>query len=471
MIDVFPFAGMPIAVMGLGKSGLVAARALAKSGAEVWAWDDSEDRRAKARAEGIPLVDLNACNWRELTTLVLSPGIPHTHPAPHPVAAQARANGVELVCDIELLGRSQRDASYIGVTGTNGKSTTTALLGHILKRAGRTVEVGGNIGAPALGLQPLGTDAYYVLELSSYQLELSFSITYDVAVLVNISPDHLDRHGGMDGYIAAKRNIFRRQTRPRTAIVGVDDPESRKLRDALVAADEQNVIAVSSGRRLERGVFALDGVLHDAIYGDAVKVIDLRPVTTLPGAHNWQNAAAAYAVARAVGLSPNGIAGGIATYPGLPHRQERVADIGGIGFVNDSKATNADAAAKALACYDVIYWIAGGRPKHGGIASLSEYFARIRRAYLIGEAADEFAGTLDGKAEFVKCGDLATAVAAASADAQADGARGGVVLLSPACASFDQFADYEARGDMFRRLVRSIAATEKGSIRRVGGAA
>ena len=471
MIDVFPFAGLPVAVMGLGKSGLVAARALAKSGAEVWAWDDSEDRRAKARAEGIALVDLNTCNWREITTLVLSPGIPHTHPAPHPVAAQARAHGVELICDIELLGRSQRDAGYIGITGTNGKSTTTALLGHILKRAGHTIEVGGNIGAPALGLQPLGPGAFYVLELSSYQLELSFSITYDIAILVNISPDHLDRHGGMDGYIAAKRNIFRRQTRPRTAVAGVDDPESRKLRDALVAADEQNVIAVSSGRRLERGAYALDGVLHDAIHGDAVKVIDLRPVTTLPGAHNWQNAAAAYAAARAVGLSPDKIAGGIATYPGLPHRQERVADVDGIAFVNDSKATNADAVAKALACYDVIYWIAGGRPKHGGIAGLSEYFPRLRRAYLIGEATDEFARTLEGKAEFVKCGDLAAAVAKAHADARDDATRGAVVLLSPACASFDQFVDYEARGDAFRRLVQSIAATENGRARRVGGAA
>lgn len=471
MIDVFAFAGMPVAVMGLGRSGLVAARALAKSGAEVWAWDDSEDRRARARTEGVSLVDLNACNWRELTTLVLSPGIPHTHPAPHPVAAQARAHGVELICDIELLGRSQRDAGYIGVTGTNGKSTTTALLGHILTRAGRSVEVGGNIGAPALGLKPLGTGDYYVLELSSYQLELSFSITYDIAVLVNISPDHLDRHGGMDGYIAAKRNIFRRQTRPRTAVVGVDDAESRKLRDALVAADGQNVIAVSSGRRLQRGVYALDGVLYDAIHGDAVKVIDLRPVTTLPGAHNWQNAAAAYAAARAVGLSSNNIAGGIATYPGLPHRQERVAEIDDIVFVNDSKATNADAAAKALACYDVIYWIAGGRAKHGGIASLSEYFPRVRRAYLIGEATEEFARTLEGKAGYVRCGDLATAIAKAHADAQSDAERGAVVLLSPACASFDQFADYEARGDMFRRLVRSIAATEDGRAKRLGGAA
>jgi len=310
-----------------------------------------------------------------------------------------------------------------------------------------------------------------LLELSSYQLELSFSITYDIAVLVNISPDHLDRHGGMDGYIAAKRNIFRRQTRPRTAVVGVDDPESRKMRDALVAADDQNVIAVSSGRKLDRGVYVVDGILHDAIHGDAVKAVDLRPVMTLPGAHNWQNAAAAYATARAVGLSPNKIAGGIATYPGLPHRQERVAEVGGVLFVNDSKATNADAAAKALSCYDAIYWIAGGRLKQGGIAGLTEYFSRLRRVYLIGEATSEFARTLDGKAEFVKCGDLATAAAKAYADARADAAPGAVVLLSPACASFDQFADFEARGAMFRRLVQSIAAADESPAKRAGGAA
>ncbi|MBI3706133.1 MAG: UDP-N-acetylmuramoyl-L-alanine--D-glutamate ligase, partial [Proteobacteria bacterium] len=228
MIDLFPFAGLPVAVFGLGKSGLVAARALAKSGADPWAWDDNEDRRAEARAAGVKLVDLYSCDWRDLTTLVISPGIPHTHPKPHPLAALARKHNVEIIGDIELLARSQRTASYIGVTGTNGKSTTTALIGHLLRRAGRVVEVGGNIGTPALALDALGPEGTFVLEMSSYQLEITVSITFDIAVLTNITPDRLDRHGGMDGYVAAKRRIFHRQTRPRAAVIGVDDEHCRR---------------------------------------------------------------------------------------------------------------------------------------------------------------------------------------------------------------------------------------------------
>ena len=460
MIDVYPFAGLPVAVMGLGKSGLVAARALASSGAEVWAWDDSEDRRTHARAEGVNLVDLYACNWHELTTLVISPGIPHTHPKPHPVAALARKNGVEIVCDIELLGRAQRACGFVGLTGTNGKSTTSALLGHILGAAGRTVEVGGNIGRPALDLAPLGAGGAYVLELSSYQLELTFSITFDIAVLINISPDHLDRHGGMDGYVAAKRNIFRRQTRPRTAIIGVDDAWCRKIHAELAKADDQIIIPISSGRRLERGVYAIDGRLFDAIDSELIEAIDLRPIATLPGAHNWQNAAAAYAAARALGVERGTISAAMATYPGLPHRQELIAEIDRIRFINDSKATNADAAAKALGCYEAIYWIAGGRPKEGGIRDLAPFFPRIRRAYLIGEAANDFAATLADDVTHTLSGDLANAVRAAFGDARSERVPGAVVLLSPACASFDQFSDFEARGETFRRLVRSLAKDE-----------
>ncbi len=468
MIDVYPFAGFPVAVMGLGKSGLIAARALASSGAEVWAWDDSEDRRTRARAEGVNLVDLYSCNWRELTTLVISPGIPHTHPKPHPVAALARKNGVELVCDIELLGRTQRACGFVGLTGTNGKSTTTALLGHILGSAGRAVEVGGNIGRPALELAPLGSGGAYVLELSSYQLELTYSITFDIAVLINISPDHLDRHGGMDGYVAAKRNIFRRQTRPRAAIIGVDDEWCRKIHAELAKADDQIIIPISSGRRLERGVYAIDGRLWDAIGAERIEAVDLRAIATLPGAHNWQNAAAAYAAARALGLERAAISVAIATYPGLPHRQELVAEIAGIRFINDSKATNADAAAKALGCYEAIYWIAGGRPKEGGIRALAPFFPRIRRAYLIGEAANDFAATLAGNVPSVLSGDLANAVRAAFDDARSDGVPGAVVLLSPACASFDQFTDFEARGETFRRLVHSLAEGGAPGERRAG---
>ncbi len=457
MIDVFAFNGLPVAVLGLAKSGLAAARALAASGADVWGWDDEPSAREAAQAAGIKLVDLAGCDWRELTTLVISPGIPHTHPRPHKVAELARRHNVEIIGDIELLARSQRQSAYVGVTGTNGKSTTTALIGHVLRGCGRKAEIGGNIGTPALALEPLGEDGTYVLEMSSYQLEITFSITFDVGVLLNISPDHLERHGGMAGYIAAKRRIFHRQTGGRVAIIGVDDEECRRLHAELAAAAEQRVIAISSGAKLERGVYAEGGELFDAIDGRRVRILDLRAIATLPGAHNWQNAAAAYAVARVMGADSKAIAAAMATFPGLPHRQEPVGRIAGVRFVNDSKATNAAAAARALACYDVIYWIAGGRPKEGGIRSLGPYFPRIRRAYLIGEAAEEFAATLEGKVAYVRAGELALAVRGARDEALAEGIEGAVVLLSPACASFDQFANFEARGDAFRAEVEARA--------------
>jgi UDP-N-acetylmuramoylalanine--D-glutamate ligase len=475
MIDVFPFAGLPVAVFGLGKSGIAAAEALKRGGAEVWAWDDSEDARARARARGVPLVDLYLCNWRELTTLVLSPGVPLHHPAPHRVVALARAAGCEVIGDIELLARTERAVAYVGVTGTNGKSTTTALIGHIFRVSGRRAEVGGNIGRPALELEPLGPDGAYVLEMSSYQLELTFSITFDVAVLLNITPDHLDRHGDMKGYVAAKRLIFHRQTRPRAAIVGVDDRECEKIFRELKAADEQEVIPISSTRRVEGGVFAEGGTLYDNAFvgrdprpdrgatknahGDSpaqpVAVADLAACRTLPGSHNAQNAAAAYAACVAAGIEPSVVVACLRSFPGLAHRQETIAIIDGIAYVNDSKATNADAAAKALACYPRVYWVAGGRAKEGGLAACAPYFDRVRRAFLIGEAADGFAEYLEGRVPATRSGDLATALAQARDAAIAD-KKGGVVLLSPACASFDQFANFEARGEAFCKLVEAL---------------
>ena len=456
MIDVFPFSGFPVAVLGLGKSGLTAARALQASGAELRVWDDDPGKRAAAEAAGLKVVDLATADWSDLTTLVISPGIPHSFPKPHPVAAKAKQAGAETICDIELLARVQREAGYIGITGTNGKSTTTALTGHILRHAGRTVEVGGNIGTPALALTALGAGAFYVLEMSSYQLEITPSITFDVGVLLNVTPDHLDRHGGMDGYIAAKRRIFQRQTAPRTAVIGVEDDITRAIWQDLVRQNDQVIVPISSGEKLPGGVYAQDGVLFDATGGKPQAVLDLRTVPTLPGAHNWQNAAAAYATARAVGVTPDTIAAGMRTYPGLAHRQERVGSIGGILFVNDSKATNADAAARALGCYDNIYWIAGGRPKEGGIASLASYFPRIRKAYLIGEAAQDFARTLADRVPYAMTGSLRPAIESAYADALRDGREGAVILLSPACASFDQFRDFEARGDAFRQIANAL---------------
>ncbi len=465
MIDVTPFTDRPIAVFGLGRSGLAAAEALHRSGMAVWAWDDDADARARAEAAGASLVDLYGCDWAALTSLVLSPGIPHTHPAPHPVAEAARAAGTEIIGDIELLGRCQRQAAYIGITGTNGKSTTTALIGHILLSAGITAEIGGNLGAAALSLAPLAKDGFYVLEMSSYQLELTVSVTFDVAVLLNISSDHLERHGGMDGYVAAKRLIFRRQSAAHTAVVGIDDASSRAIHDDLVAANDRVVVPVSAEGAVTGGVYVDGGILIDDTDGETAPVIDLRHIATLPGRHNWQNAAAAYAAARAAGLRPDAIAAAIKTYPGLAHRQERIAVIDDIAYVNDSKATNADAAARALACYDCIFWIAGGQAKAGGITGLEPHLSRVRRAFLIGEAADAFADSLSGLVEVHVSRDLASAVEAARRAALADDVAGAVVLLSPACASFDQFTDFEARGDAFRRLVEALPGRRDGEAR------
>jgi UDP-N-acetylmuramoylalanine--D-glutamate ligase len=461
MIECFYMEGLPVAVMGLGKSGLAAAKALAASKAEVWAWDDDPKKRAEAEAQGVKLVDLRSCDWSQLTTLVLSPGIPHTHPVPHPVAAAAKAAGVEIVGDIELLARAQREAGYIGVTGTNGKSTTTALIGHLLRMAGREVQVGGNLGMPALSLDPLEEGDFFVLEMSSYQIELTVSLTFDIAVLLNITPDHLDRHGGMAGYVAAKKRIFHRQTKPRAAVIGVDDDHCRRIHADLERAGDQRVFPISSEIAVRGGVYATDGMLIDDIDGAAVAALDLREVPTLPGRHNWQNAAAAYAAVRAAGVAAPVVAQCMRSYPGLKHRQEQVAASGGIRFVNDSKATNPEAAAKALASYANIYWIAGGKPKEGGLDALYPHLKNVRRAFLIGEASARFARALDGRVALEQCGELKKALASALAAAQRDGAKDAVVLLSPACASFDQFANFEARGDEFRRLVAELTAPRR----------
>ncbi|WP_119168584.1 UDP-N-acetylmuramoyl-L-alanine--D-glutamate ligase [Algihabitans albus] len=456
MIELPFFHGLPVGVLGLGSSGLAAARALQASGAEVWAWDDNEDARAHAAERGIPLVDLHRCDWQEPTSLILSPGIPHRYPAPHPVVELARDAGAEIIGDVELLGRAQADARYIGITGTNGKSTTTALLGHMLQLCNLDAQIGGNIGLPVMDLAPAGNSGTYVLEMSSYQLELTFCITFDIAVLLNITPDHLERHGGFDGYVAAKKEIFRRQTSPRTAIVGLDDETCRALHDELAAAGDQRVIGISAEREVPGGVYVIDGVLYDELDGRRVPAIDLYEVGSLPGRHNWQNAAAAYAAGRACQVDGAPLAASIRSFAGLPHRQERVTAIEGIAYVNDSKATNPEAAAKALASYPTIYWIAGGRPKDGGLEPCLPHLDKVAEAFLIGEASESFAAELEGKVTLQRCGDLATALAAATVAARRDGKPNPVVLLSPAAASFDQFASFEQRGDTFRRAVEAI---------------
>ena len=457
MIVVDSFRGRRVGVLGLAKSGRAAAEALAAGGAEVLAWDDNAKLR-EALAREVPLHDLTAADWGGIPALVLSPGIPHSFPEPHPAVLRARAAGAEIIGDLELLGRAQPDARYVGITGTNGKSTTTALIGHILGAAGKRVEVGGNLGTPALSFAPLGRDGTYVIEASSFQLELITSLRFDAAVLLNVTPDHLDRHGSMEGYIAAKQRIFDRQTGKSTAIIGVDDAICRDLCEELRRGPAR-VVPISVLQPVLGGVYVEESWLVDSLDGAPRLVLDLAFAERLPGAHNAQNACAAYAAARACGIEGAAATAAIRSFPGLAHRQELVGTVDGIRYINDSKATNADATEKALLCYPAIYWIAGGLPKAGGITPLAPHFGRLRHAFLIGRATEEFAATLEGSVPFTRCGDLATALNAASDQARRDGVADAVVLLSPACASYDQFKNFEERGDTFRALVAALEQT------------
>ncbi len=453
MIDLSQHAGRSIAVFGLGKSGISAALALQNGGAEVSAWDDDPLRRSMAQDFGVTLNDLYRTEWDAFTGLVLSPGVPLTHPAPHPLVARALITRIEIIGDMELFARSRPPGRVVGVTGTNGKSTTSALVTHLLQAAGREVRLGGNIGVPVLDLEAGSDDGIYVLELSSFQLDLIRSLVSDVAVLLNIAPDHIERHGDFPNYIASKTRIFTRRASSQTAIIGVDDDICRRIHSELAGRRGRSVVAVSAQRVMRRGIRIHDGVLIDDLDGGAVEIADLTGLPSLRGVHNMQNAAAAYAVIRTLGVDGREVADAFATFSGLAHRQEVVAKLDRVTFVNDSKATNAESAARGLSCFDNIYWIAGGRAKDGGIATLSAHFPRMVHAFLIGEAAGALAQTLEGQVDYSHCGDLESAVAEATSMALRDRRSGAVVLLSPACASFDQFSSFEERGNRFRALV------------------
>ena len=450
MSDFRPFAGERIAVVGLGRAGLPAALRLAAWGAEVTCWDDGAPARAAAEAAGLVLRDPSEGAFTQ-DALLLSPGIPHRLPKPHPAALRAQEAGAPIRCDVDYLFRAVRAAGsaarFIGVTGTNGKSTTTALLHHMLTEAGRPAEVGGNLGPAALGLNMLGSDGTYTLEMSSYMLERIAAVGFNVAVMLNLSPDHLDRHGSMAGYAAAKANIFARQRPDDLAVLGQDDGFSTAMASQVTARR----VGISGHHPVPGGVWAQGTLLRD----DSGVIADLRDAAALPGSHNAQNAAAAAAVGLDLGLGRDAIATGLRSFPGLPHRQERVGEAAGVVFVNDSKATNADSAARAIASYDRVVWIAGGIAKDGGIESLAPLFPRIAKAVLIGRDAPLLAATLAAHGvahEVVDTLDAALPAAAAAA-------RGGaaqVVLLSPACASFDQFSGFDARGDRFRTLVQAM---------------
>lgn len=431
------FSGRRYAVLGLGRNGLPVVRALVAMGATVQAWDDNEaGRLALGTMQDLTLADFDS--MAGFDALVLSPGIPHHLPAPHPVALMARELGITILSDADLLFEAVRAAGsrarFVGITGTNGKSTTTALLAHLLTTAGIRNAAGGNLGPASLALPLLGDDGVYVLEMSSYMLERIDTLHFDAACLLNLSPDHLDRHDGMDGYTRAKLEIFARQTPADLAVIGFDDAASR----AIAARGTVARLVTVSGHRPGALALALDGAI------------------ALPGAHNAQNALAAAAIARHLGMSDVAIEAGLASFPGLPHRQQRVASIGGIDFIDDSKATNADAASRALGCYDRLVWIAGGIAKSGGIDPLAPLFPRVELALLIGRDAPALAETL---ARHLVSHRIVETLEAAVPQAlhAARSLSAPVVLLSPACASFDQFASFEARGQRFAELARDLA--------------
>ena len=468
MIPVTTFAGKKVAVFGLGGSGLASASALLAGGADVVAFDDDAQSVTKASAAGIPTADLRHADWSKIISLVLAPGVPLTHPAPHWVAALAQQAGVEVIGDIELFCRERRhlapDAPFVAITGTNGKSTTTALIAHLAASSGMDAQLGGNIGTAILSLAPPQPNdikplRVHVIECSSYQIDLAPSLDPSIGILINLTEDHLDRHGTMENYAAVKERLVagvpRQGTAQGTAIIGVDDDWCQKIAVRLAQAGKR-VVRISVRRNLTNGIFVEHERIMRADGAGTSQIAELGGIGSLRGLHNAQNAACATAAALALGLEPAAIQTGLRSFPGLAHRMEEVGRRGTVLFVNNSKATNADSAAQALVCFNDIFWIAGGKPKTGGIESLRGFFPRIRKTYLIGEAAKEFAATLGSRVPYEITGTLDKALSAAARDAEASGAREPVVLLSPACASFDQYRNFELRGDAFRALVRAL---------------
>jgi UDP-N-acetylmuramoylalanine--D-glutamate ligase len=455
MIEAHSFAGKTVAVFGMGLSGVAAGRSLLAGGANIIAWDDSERGREAARAAGLPVRDLRDGDWSRISALVLAPGVPLTHPEPHWTVKLAQAHGAETIGDTEIFVRERRAsgkaAKIIGITGTNGKSTTTALTHHLLVSAGLDAVLGGNIGKAVLDLPPFADGRHYVIEFSSFQIDLTPSIDPDAAILLNITPDHLDRHGTLANYATVKEAIFRN---PSAAIIGADD----ELCDAIAgraAGRGAKTLRVSARHPVDNGVYADGSTLIETLNGKILHHTQLDGIGSLRGAHNAQNAAAALAACRSLGLPWEPLAEALKTFPGLAHRMEEVRRMGRVLFINDSKATNADAAERALLSFSNIYWILGGKPKEGGIAPLVPLFERVKKAYLIGEASPAFAETLGSKVPFSLSQTLDRALSESASDALRAG-EDAVVLLSPACASYDQFPNFEVRGDAFRSLVQAL---------------
>ncbi len=461
MTPLTAFAGERLALFGLGASGLDAAHALRAGGASVAAWDDKAASREAAMAAGVHVIDLREADWGAFDALVLAPGVPLTHPAPHWTAERARAAGVAIIGDIELFCRERAalapGAPFVAITGTNGKSTTTALVAHLFRAFGREVAMGGNIGTPILRLSPPGPERVHVVECSSFQIDLAPSLAPSVGVLMNLTPDHLDRHGTMANYAGIKARLVAGAD---LGVVSIDDPDSAAIAARLAAAGRRVEAISVAGHPVVDGITLEGTVLVRHRAGAAVPVADLAGIPSLRGAHNAQNAAAAVLALGALADDRERLQAALRSFPGLAHRMEQVGQVGPVLFINDSKATNADAAAKALLSFPRVHWIIGGLAKEGGIAPLKPLFGRVARAYLIGEATPAFAATLaEAGVPFTACGTLGIATERAHADARATAERTGeaaVVLLSPACASYDQFPNFEVRGDRFRDLVGTL---------------
>ena len=458
MIPVTSFAGKTVAVFGLGGSGLASCHALKAGGAEVIAADDNAENVAKAAQAGFVTADLRSVSWANFAALVLAPGVPLTHPVPHWSVLKAREAEVEVIGDIELFCRERRrhapNAPFVAITGTNGKSTTTALIAHLTKVAGYDAQMGGNIGTAILSLEPPRTGRVHVIEMSSFQIDLTPSLDPSVGILLNVSEDHIDRHGTLAHYAAIKERLVANVQAGGTSIIGVDDGYCRDIADRLDRAGK-NVVRISVKNPLASGIHVEHGTIVRTSGGARSEIATLGGIGSLRGLHNAQNAACAAAAALAMGISLDVLQNGLRSFPGLAHRMEQVGRRGNVLFVNDSKGTNADATAHALSSFADIFWIAGGKPKAGGITSLTGFFPRIRKAYLIGEAAQEFSGTLGTVANEISQ-TLDVAVEHAARDAEASGLADAVVLLSPACASYDQYRNFEIRGTRFRELVQAL---------------
>lgn len=471
MIPIPETSGQRLAILGFGRSGLAVARALESGGADVLCWDDDPEVREMAAGSGFGILPtVGDDDWKGvagLAGLIVSPGVPHLYPEPHPLIRKAWVHGVAVDNDVGLFFRALVRPEWdefdvlprvVCVTGSNGKSTTTALIGHLLASAGKPVQVGGNIGRAVLDLDPPGDGEIVVLELSSFQIELARVLAPDIALFLNFSPDHIERHGGAGGYFAAKRRLFAEGS-PEKTVIGVDEPEGESLAGGFGnrSVEQGPLIRVSTRRLSEDGgwsVIAERGFLSERRSGRQLASADLRELDGLKGLHNHQNACSAWAACRLLGLSPRNIRSGLASFRGLPHRCQTILEHGGVLFVNDSKATNADSASRALAAYRNIRWIAGGRAKSGGIASLGRVLDRVRKTYLVGESAETFSEQLGDRSKVIS-GTVAAAVAAAAAEAES----GDVILLSPAAASYDQFASFEDRGDTFVRAVATVTGT------------